>query len=156
MGLFKSYATNTDIEKTGIAFTPDTSTCIMLARAGGANVKFAKVLDTKAQPYRRQIDAGTLDPKIDKKMMAETYAQAVIKNWETLVDDKLVQGIEADPNAAAGTYSHDIDKNGLVPFNTQNVVATLLALPDLFTDIQKEAQRVANYQSKAQEDDAKN
>lgn len=156
MGLFAAYGTDVNLEKTGVVFTPDSSTAITLARAGGSNVKFQAVLDAKIKPHRRAIEAGTLDPKLDRRMMAEVYADTVVKNWETLVGDKLVQGIEADPNATAGTYSHDIDKSGLVPFNRQNVVATLLALPDLFGDLQRESQRVGNFLTEQREEDAKN
>lgn len=160
MGLFKNFKTDRNLEKEGIQYTPDSSTVITLARAGGTNVRFAKVLEAKTKPYRRQIDAGTLDPKIDKLMMAEVFAETVIKSWETLIgeEDKeqLVPGIEADPDAKDGTYSCAVDKNGLVPFNKQNVVATLLALPDVFQDIQREANRMSNYLTQAREDDAKN
>lgn len=156
MGLFKAYKTDSGVEKTGIIYTPDSSTMITLARAGGGNTKFASVLDAKAKPFRRQIDAGTLDPKMDKLMMAEVYAATVVKNWETIVDGKAVQGIEADPTAPEGTYTTALDKNGLVPFNAKNVVATFILLPDLFQDVQREAQRVANYLDDAREDAAKN
>lgn len=156
MGLFKAYKTDTNIEKAGVIYTPDSSTMLTLARAGGGNTKFASVLDAKAKPFRRQIDAGTLDPKMDKMMMAEVYAATIVKNWETIVDGKAVQGIEADPDAAEGTYTHPIDKNGMVPFNSKNVVATFIALPDLFQDVQREAQRVANYLDEDRVADAKN
>lgn len=156
MGLFDSYKTNRNLEKDGIAYTPDSSTLITLARAGGTNVRFAKSLEAKTKPHRRQIDAGTLDPKLDKLMMAEVFADTVIKNWETLIKDKLVAGIEADPDAKDGTYSCALDKNGLVPFNKQNVVATLIALPDLFQDIQKESSAVSNYLAGSREEDTKN
>lgn len=160
MGLFKNYKTDRSLEREGIQYTPDSSTVITLARAGGKNIKFAKVLETKTKPYRRQIDAGTLDQKIDRQMMAEVFAETVIKNWETLVGDEgeehLVSGIEADPDATDGTYSCAVDSNGLVPFNKQNVIATLLALPDMFQDIQRESNRMSNYLEQAREDDAKN
>lgn len=156
MGLFNSYQTNRNLEKDGISYTPDSSTLIILARAGGTNVRFAKVLEAKSKPYRRQIDAGTLDPKIDRLMMAEVFAETVVKSWETLVNDKLLHGIEASPDAKDGMYSCAIDKNGLVPYNNQNVVATLLMLPDLLQDIQREANRVSNYLKGDREDDGKN
>lgn len=162
MGLFKAYKTDTALEKSGIVYTPDSGTAITLARAGGANTKFAKVLSAKSKPYRRQIESGSLDPKLDKLMMAEVYAEAIIKNWETLVGDdgeeKLVQGIEADPDNLTAyqgepvTYGDTI----LVPFNQHNVVATLVALPDMMLDIQQQTSSATNYLIQAREDDAKN
>lgn len=160
MGLFKNYSTSKNLELEGVVFTPDSSTAITLARAGGANVKFSKLLDKKAKPFRRQIEAGTLDPELDRKMMIEAYADAIIRNWETLIEEdgtpKLVPGIEANPDAPDGTYSHKPDENGVVPYNRQNVIATLHQLPDLFLAIQQEAQSVANFRQAEREADSGN
>lgn len=160
MGLFKTYGTDKKLELEGVVFTPDSNTAITIARGGGANVQFAKALDRKSKPLRRQIDAGILDLELDRKMMAEVYAETVIKNWETLITVKgqpvLVPGLEADPDAPEGTYSHVPDENGLVPFNKQNVVATLRMLPDLFIDIQKNSQDLANYRIAERKEDEGN
>lgn len=160
MGLFKNYATDKGLEIEGVVFTPDSTTAITIARAGGANVKFGKLLEKKAKPFRRQIEAGTIDPDLDRKMMIECYADAIIRNWETLIEEdgepKLVPGIEANPEAPDGTYSHNANEHGLVPYNRQNVIATLTMLPDLFVTLQQEAQSVANFRSAEREEDAKN
>lgn len=160
MGLFKSYQTNKDLEKSGVVFTPDSTTAITIARAGGSNVQFSKMLDFKAKPYRRQIESGTLDPQLDRRMMAEIYAETIVRNWETLVEvdgkPQLVQGIEAMPDAPEGTYTHTPDKNGLVPFNAKNVVSTFLLLPDLFIDVQREAQSIANFRQEERKADEGN
>lgn len=160
MGLFKAYQTNKNLEKDGVVFTPDSSTAITLARAGGSNVQFSKTLEHKAKPVRRQIEAGTLDPELDRRMMCETYAETIVRNWETLVEiegkPQLVQGIEAFPDAPDGTYTHTPDDNGLVPFNKKNVVATFLLLPDLFLDVQREAQSLANFRQEERKADEGN
>lgn len=162
MALFKNYKTDKDLERTGIVYTPDSGTAITIARAGGNNVKFAKALEIKTKPYRRQIEAGTLDPKLDRQMMAEVFAETVVKNWETLVgeegEEQLVQGIEADPDNLSA-YQGEPQEHGdliLVPFNKHNVVETLLALPDVFRDMQAEANRTANFLDANRKDDAKN
>lgn len=160
MGLFKTYQTDKKLELEGVVFTPDSNTAITIARGGGANVQFAKALDRKAKPMRRQIDAGILDPELDRKMMAEVYAETIIKNWETLITVKgkpsLVQGIEANPEAPEGTYSHTPDEHGLVPFNKQNVTATLRLLPDLLVDIQRESNNLANFRAEERKADEGN
>lgn len=162
MGLFKAYKTDKSLERKGIVFTPDAGTAITLARAGGSNIKFAKILDAKSKPYRRQIDAGTLDPKLDRLMMVETYAEAIILNWETLVtiDDKdqLIQGIEADPDNKDAYQGELVDYDGtlVAPFSKHNVIATLQALPDMLIDIQRQASASGNFLVQQREDDAKN
>lgn len=160
MGLFKTYQTDKTKELEGVVFTPDSTTAITIARGGGANVQYAKAIDRKSKPMRRQIEAGILDPELDRKMMAEVYAETVIKNWETLITIKgkpeLVQGLEANPEAPDGTYTHTPDEHGLVPFNKQNVVATLRLLPDLMIDIQRESQNLANYRAEERKADSGN
>lgn len=160
MGLFKTYETDKKLELEGVVFTPDSNTAITVARGGGANVHFAKALERKSKPLRRQIEAGILDLELDRKMMAEVYAETIIKNWETLITVKgkpsLVQGIEANPEAPEGTYSHAPDEHGLVPFNKQNVVSTLRLLPDLLVDIQRNSQDLANFRIAERKEDEGN
>ena len=159
MSLFENFATDKNLEKSGIVFTPDSRTAITLARAGGANVKYQKALTAKAKPFKRQIDNDTMDPATERKILMEAYAETVIRNWETLVGEgdnaQLVSGIEMHPDHVA-RYTGVEDGDALAPFNQHNVMLTLELLPDLFLDIQAEAQRFANFRAKSREDDAGN
>lgn len=159
MSLFKSFATDKALEKNGVIFTPDSSTAITLARAGGANIRYQKLLTAKAKPFKRQIDSETMDPDVERKILMEAYAETVVKNWETLIGEgdeaQLVQGIEPHPDHLS-KYQGEQDENGLVPFNKHNVYVTFELLPDLFLDCQAEAQRFANYRAKEREEDAGN
>lgn len=167
MGLFKTYKTDTSLEKKGIVYTPDAGTAITLARAGGSNTKFSKALAAKTKPYRRQIEAGTFDSDLDRKIMAEVFASTIILSWETLVhkdgSDVLISGIEADPenlsvydSAPEEFYSADGTAILVVPFTQHNVTATLFALPDMMLDLTMQAQNASNYLAQEREDAVKN
>jgi len=107
---------------------------IRVARAGGSNSNFARMLRTKLKPYKRQVDLGTMDDAVAQKILAEVYAESVILGWSGVTDT-----------------------NGdVLEFNTENAVKLLLDLPDLFTDIQRQAENFTNFRQAELEDEVKN
>lgn len=158
MSLFDSFGTDKNVEKTGITYTPDSQTAITLARAGGANVKYQKMLVAETKPFKRQINTDTMDPEVEKKILRGVYAKTVVLNWETLVDGedddnpaRLAQGIEMWPG-----YVGDLTEDGLVPFTSENVVKIFTMLPELFTDVMATASNYALFRQQEREDDAGN
>ena len=143
MSMYETFKTDSGVETAGVRIEYGDFR-VTVARAGGANKKFAKILDRKTKPHRRALQLETMDPEVGKRLMIETYAEAVITNWESLRDGAWKQGIEA----ASG--------DALLPFTTANVIATLEALPDLFADIQEQAGKVALFRQSLREDDSKN
>lgn len=107
---------------------------ITIHRAGGANQKYSKVASVKLKPLARQIQNGTADPEAVRRAMAEIYAEAVIIGWKGVRDEK----------------------DAVMKFSKENCVKFLVDLPDLFDDIQREADRVSNFRSSEIEADAKN
>lgn len=142
MSMYDSFKTDPVLETDGVIIDYG-SFRVTIARAGGANKKFAKILDAKSKPYKRAIQTETLDTERGNDIVREAYAEAVILNWETKKDDKFVQGIESPDG-------------GVMPFNKDNVLATFKALPDLFLDLQEQANKVAIFRKAIQETEAKN
>lgn len=139
MSLYGQYQTDPDLEKTGIWLdygvnSKGLPTRIRIARAGGSNTTFTKLLDLKTKPYRRQIQNDTLDPNTSRRIMTEVYADGVILDWENVEDP---------------------DKNNLA-FTRQNVLKVLQDLPDLFADIVDAATKVALFRQEINEADAGN
>lgn len=137
--LFKQYGTNKDMEKAGIILDYGLNSkgkpiFIKIARAGGANQQFAKCLDRKTKPYRRQIQSETLDEEIGARIQREVYAESVILSWS---------GVE------------DADGNE-IPFNRENCEKLLTDLPDLFTDIREAAGKIVLFRNELKEEEAKN
>jgi hypothetical protein len=139
MSLYSQFATDTNQEKDGIFLQYGTNSKglpvrIKIARAGGSNARFAKILERETKPYRRQIQMETLDEETGQIIQRRVYAKAVILGWEN-VEDK------------AGVA---------IPFTEENVIKVLTDLPDLFIDIRECAAKAALFRSDALESDAKN
>lgn len=105
-----------------------------LARAGGENEKYARMLMQASKPYRRAIQAGSLDPKIDVRILAEVYATTVIQSWEGVTDE-------------AGSP---------LPFTKDNAIKVLTDLPELFRELRLAAESAALYRVEEVEADSKN
>lgn len=142
MSMYKTFGTDENFETNGIMLEYG-SFRVKIARAGGKNKRFAKVLEAKAKPFRRAIQTEMLDPEQGLAMLRDTYAEAIIISWETLVNGEFVSGIEAPDGS-------------LLPFSKENVALTLKNLPDLFADIKDAADKAALFRSTIVEADAKN
>jgi hypothetical protein len=142
MGLRKLFKTDEKIEQQGL-WLDYGDTRIRIARAGGANKKFAKVLDRKTKPYRRALAAGTMDNDRADTILRETYAESVILDWQTKVGGDWISGIDPeDAHLPAGE---------LLPVNSDNVLLVLTALADLYLDIQSQAQSIALFRAELDE-----
>lgn len=131
---FKQFATDENLEQTGIVIDYG-DYAIKIARAGGANARFGKILEAKQKPHRRQIQNETLPDDVARRLLAETYAEAVILDW----------GHRKTP-AAEIEWGHMPDADGnLLPCTKPHVVAALLSLPDWFASIRDEASKAASY-----------
>lgn len=134
MSLYNTFETDKSLERDGIVLdygfnSKNEPIQIRIARAGGANAKFAKVLEQKMKPYKRAIANDTMDNKVAEKLLVEAYADSVILDW-TGVEDR--EGTALD-------------------FNRENVVKVLTDLPDLFMDIQSQSQKSALFRAELRE-----
>lgn len=135
--LYEIFSTDSSLEKEGIAVEYGEAT-IILARAGGSNRKFQSVLERKMRPYRSAINSGTMDESTAERLLAEAYAEAVIRAWDGV------------------TFPPDHEQAGQpMPFSADNVVKVLLDLPDLFRDIQEQSTRLANFITEGASEDVK-
>lgn len=107
---------------------------IRVVRAGGANAKFRRIMAERLRPYRKQLEMGTMDEAVAEQILREAYADAVIVGWEGVTDEN----------------GNDL------PFTRDNVLKVLEDLPDLFRDIQEQANLLSNFKAEALEDEAKN
>jgi hypothetical protein len=144
-GLYDAFRTDKTLEQKGIDL--DYGFCVVtIARAGGSNHKYNRLLEAKSKPYRRAIKTETMDPVIAENIMYEVFAEAIVLNWQTRASDgKLVKGIE--PPKKGGD---------LLPVNTKNIISTFKELPDIYADIQAQAHTMALYRAEVMEEEAKN
>jgi hypothetical protein len=143
MTMYSTFKTDDKAEQEGILLEYD-GFRVTVARAGGANKRFKRVLEELARPSQRLIanDAFSNDQADD--LLKRVYAKTVVKNWETKVDGEWKRGIE------------NPDGGELLPVNETNVLATFDALPDLYLDIRDQAQKSALFRVALREEAAKN
>lgn len=121
-----------EVDKEGVVIKKGTK--FLLARAGGANTAFAKSLEVKTRPYRRQIDNDNMDPDLAMKLMVEAFVGTVLLDW-------------------VGAMSK---KGKHLKYSKENAIKLMTDLPDLFTELRTEAQRLSNFQAEQIEDDSGN
>jgi hypothetical protein len=142
--LFEDFKTEDDFEVEGIWKEYKGHTKVKIARAGNKNVAYFKYFKKSAKKYE---NAGT-DTKEDiDRPWAEVFAKTIIKGWQSKDGDKWVDGI-AMP-----------DKKGVVeikPFNYENVMKVLLMLPDFFSILREDADKLTTFQKEQEVEDAKN
>lgn len=132
--IYDLYETNKDAEINGVPVTFGGAGKIRIARAGGANERFAAAFERKTRGRRREIEAGTMPISEQRRLSIEAFAETVVLGWENIVD-----------------------KNGQpMEFNRANVVKLLTDLPDLFDRLRDEATAMTNFQQQALEADAGN
>lgn len=139
MSLYQSFKTDENIEKNGIMLEYGTTDGgapirIRIARAGGANLKFARLLEQKTKPYRRQLQMETMDQNVQVAVLREVFAESVVLGWENVEDE-----------------------NGKpLPFSKENCIKLFTDLPDLFADVREQANKSVLFRADIREIAVKN
>lgn len=143
MSLYDTFRTDPELEQKGVVIDYGDFR-VTVARAGGANRRYAKVLETMMKPYRRAMELGVMKEEKAREVLGEVYASAIVLNWETKRSGLWVQGIES--------------KNGdeILPFTKENVAKVFQDLPDLFSDIRSQADKAQLFRQVALEQEAGN
>lgn len=115
---------------------------VTIARAGGANKAYERVLESLTKPYRRAIQLETLDGKISEKIMKEAMAKAVILNWEVLVD---ADGLPDTDGKDWKQGLEDPDSGDFLAFSWENVLQVLQhkEIQNLYNDLRVQSSKEA-------------
>jgi hypothetical protein len=151
MGLQDQFATDVSLEQKGIIIDYGNDR-IRIARAGGGNKKFARLLESKTKPFRRAIAVGAFDNDRSMDILRQVYAEAVVLSWE------VNKGTMAEPKWETGIDPKDAGTKGekLLPVTPVNVMKVFVNLPDLFSDLQLQAQAGALFRTELTEASAGN
>lgn len=123
---------------------------VKIARAGGANRSFGKLLNERLKPHKRQMDAENMDDDVANDIMIECYVDTIIKDME--VKDA-VNSTKETPVYTKGI----LDATGnVIPYNRDNTIALFKNLPELFRDVQSQAGSVALFRATVREAEVKN
>ena len=140
--LRKMFETVPSLEEQGVVLNYAPGVEILVARAGGSNKKFNRVITRLSKPHRRAIEAEILDEAIGNALLVDAYVTAIIKGWKGITKDLITH------NSA--------DAEEELPFTKENVASLLTEQPNLFTDIQKVAENMRAYRIEVLESEAKN
>lgn len=153
--LYKTFEQDTQLEQDGIEVRYD-DVRFIIARAGGSNEEFKKAFTERVKPFQSQIKRGTMDDDTAAELMADVYADTVVKSWGSI--ERNEKGEKVKVKGGIWKWIPKVpDRDGnLMPFTKENVMQVLLDLPELFKDLQFMASEASNYRRQAEEDDAKN
>ena len=135
LNVFELFGTDAEMEKKGI-WLDYGSFRILIARAGGANAKYSRVLEALTKPYRRAIELGTFPEAKAQSILKVVYARAIVLAWE-------------------GEGLVDLEGNPL-EYSEENVIWLFEKAPDLFADVQKQSVKMELFRQVEREGDAKN
>ncbi len=122
MNLYDKFETSPDLEKEGIEVSYGDS-IFMLARAGGANKRFATRFQQLTKPFKREMDLDIFDEKKGQELLAQAFAETVVLGWQAVRDKE----------------------GNVMEFSVENCVKLLVDLPPLFADLRNMAADFTNY-----------
>lgn len=155
MSMYKQLKTDPSLEKKGVEVTYGTFR-VTLARAGGANKTYERLLETRTQPHRRAMKTETMDNSVALDVMRGIYADSIILHWESQDHDgNWVVGIEAAPPVVDGVPKMDAPIQ-ILPYTRENVITAMETLPELLLWFQEDANKLALYRVQYLEEDSKN
>lgn len=149
MNLFEMYETNKTEEVDGKWFTEGPAR-VKLARMGGKNTKYFKMVETIGKKYN--ISSENISDKKNKDkaetMMLEVFVKAIVKDWQTLnEDDEWVDGIVVRDSKG---------KVSIEPYASKHAIKLLEVLPDFYNKLNAHASGMKSFLIAQEEEDLKN
>ena len=142
MGMYDVFETDEDLENSGI-WIDYGDFRVKISSAGQNNKKYVKYAEKALKPVRKAMQSGALSNERSQKIMSDIYAKTIIIDWETMVDGSLQKGIE--------------QRDGSIePMNYESVLRAFNDLPNLFIDIQEQANSIANFRKAELEEESGN
>lgn len=138
-GLHKNYTMDHTKEQNGVRIefqvNDDNSVpTFIVARMGPMNQKYNKALERITHPYKRQLELRTLPNEKAEELMQKVFVNSILLGWE-----------------------HVQDENGQdIVFSAENALALFKQLPDIYYDLQRQAQDASLFRLEEQEAAAKN
>lgn len=132
--IYEGFATDQSAEVKGIVLDFGEYGRFTVARAGGSNRAYTKMLEAETRPYRRQIENGLMSAEAADAIVKKVFAHTVVLRWED------VPGEDGE----------------FIPYSRENCLKLLTDLPELFATIRDEAAKAANFRQQDAEGDVKN
>ena len=130
MNPYAMFGTDSDLEKDGI-WIDYGPFGFKVARAGGSNEKYRRLMQARMKPYRRQIQNETMSEDKAQEILLETFVDGVLLDWRDVTDRE----------------------GNKMEFNRENALQLLSDLKDLFADLQTQASKISNFRREEMEED---
>ena len=140
MSFRKMFETDSQVEQEGIWLDYGDGKKIRVARAGGANERYRTALQRVFAQHKRKLQLDVLSIKQQNDLVLEVFADTVVLEWEGVTQDDLLGNGSDEP----------------VGYSKGNAIALFTALPELYRDVQEQAQSAAAFKTHLDELTAKN
>lgn len=142
MGMYDIFETDEDLENTGI-WLDYGDFRVKIASAGQGNKKYVRYAEKALKPIRRAMQAGAVSNERSMAIMSDIYAKTIVLDWQVKGDAGWKPGIEGRDGE-------------VLPFNKEEVQKVFEALPNLFIDVQEQANAISNFRKAEIEEDSGN
>ena len=142
MGMYDIFETDEDLENAGI-WLDYGDFRVKIASAGQGNKKYVKYAEKALKPIRRAMQAGAVSNERSMAIMSDIYAKTIVLDWQVKSDNGWKPGIEGRDGE-------------VLPFNKEEVAKVFEALPNLFIDVQEQANAISNFRKAEIEEDSGN
>lgn len=142
MGMYNIFETDEDLENAGI-WLDYGDFRVKIASAGQGNKKYVKYAEKALKPIRRAMQAGAVSNERSMAIMSDIYAKTIVLDWQVKSDNGWKPGIEGRDGE-------------VLPFNKEEVAKVFEALPNLFIDVQEQANAISNFRKAEIEEDSGN
>lgn len=142
MGMYDIFETDEDLENTGI-WLDYGDFRMKIASAGQGNKKYVRYAEKALKPIRRAMQAGAVSNERSMAIMSDIYAKTIVLDWQVKGDAGWKPGIEGRDGE-------------VLPFNKEEVQKVFEALPNLFIDVQEQANAISNFRKAEIEEDSGN
>jgi len=137
MSLYALFETDVSSETDGFILKlqdDDVEIAFLIARAGGANKKYLKKMQSLMRPHQHAAQSGNLKDAIAEDVLIKVMSETLILGWDNVI----------------GRDGEELE------FTVENCSQLLRDLPELRDVLWAEANKVANYISMDREDAVKN
>jgi hypothetical protein len=146
MNLYDQFATDAQMEKQGIIidYGPNADLpkvdgeaphiLFRIARAGGANQTFNKVLERLTRPHRRMIQSGHMDTVLADQLYEQAFIESILLGWDNVTNKA------GEP----------------LPYSKLNAAQLFKDLPELYRDLREQANNSSLFREEQREADLGN
>ena len=132
--IYDKFATDKKLEQEGIVLDYGDGLELRIARAGGSNVKYEKVVQFKMKKFNQQMKHDLLEPEQMREVMREVLAETVVLGWKGVTDRQ----------------------GDALPFTKDNCIQLFKDLPDLFDDVLEQSRKANLFKEMVREEEAGN